>query len=370
MKILQIVNTLAVSDGGPARHAWELGTSLLDLKGNEVTIFVVRGNSKKIQQVSDLEQASNQNTNKPRLLTFKLSGLRWLSDVLGEIKQADFVILHGYYLIWIPIAALYLKVLNKNVLLVPHGSLTKWQSGFSKNKKAIWDFLPGKITQKCLSTFAVGSSQEEQDILSKFPGANVAVVGVGTDFSNVPANEKAIHQPVRLLSLSRITPKKQIELSVEAIKLLNLESPNYELTIVGDHQNFYGKELHVQVENAGLSSCVRFLGQVEGLAKAEIFLNSDIFLLPSADENFGISVAEAAAFGVPVIASSAVAAAKKLSPNATIILEDPSPSSIADSVKTLARLDFQILRRGLQAEAENVFSWRSTAEIFCRIGAK
>ena len=58
------------------------------------------------------------------------------------------------------------------------------------------------------------------------------------------------------------------------------------------------------IHDAGLSARTKMTGFVEGLAKADLFETSDIFVLPSHQENFGIAVVEAMTFGVPVIVSN------------------------------------------------------------------
>ena len=48
---------------------------------------------------------------------------------------------------------------------------------------------------------------------------------------------------------------------------------------------------------------VRFIGEINGVAKYEFLSQADIYVLPSLTENFGITLAEALACGTPCIAS-------------------------------------------------------------------
>jgi glycosyltransferase involved in cell wall biosynthesis len=58
------------------------------------------------------------------------------------------------------------------------------------------------------------------------------------------------------------------------------------------------------IKELGLEDSVVITGEVAGEAKDCLLANADIFVLPSYSENFGIVVAEAMAWGRPVIAST------------------------------------------------------------------
>ena len=73
--------------------------------------------------------------------------------------------------------------------------------------------------------------------------------------------------------------------------------------IAGPDEGGHRWEVEAAVRQAGLESCVEFIGPVEGEAKAALYRRADVFVLPSFSENFGLVVAEALASGVPVIAT-------------------------------------------------------------------
>ena len=58
------------------------------------------------------------------------------------------------------------------------------------------------------------------------------------------------------------------------------------------------------VQELGLEDSVVLTGEVLGEMKDALLANADVFVLPSYSENFGIVVAEAMAWGRPVIAST------------------------------------------------------------------
>jgi glycosyltransferase involved in cell wall biosynthesis len=59
------------------------------------------------------------------------------------------------------------------------------------------------------------------------------------------------------------------------------------------------------IAGLGLGATVEYLGKVEGEEKAAAYRAADLFVLPSFSENFGVVVAEALAYGLPVITSRA-----------------------------------------------------------------
>ena len=58
------------------------------------------------------------------------------------------------------------------------------------------------------------------------------------------------------------------------------------------------------IKELGIEDSVVMTGEVVGEAKDCLLANADVFVLPSYSENFGIVVAEAMAWGRPVIAST------------------------------------------------------------------
>lgn len=104
--------------------------------------------------------------------------------------------------------------------------------------------------------------------------------------------------------MSRFHPKKGIELLIQASSRLALP---FDLLFAGAGDDAYVQELKQQVRGAGLDARVHWLGFLEGAEKWRLLQGSDLFVLPSYSENFGIAVIEAVACGLPVIVSDQVA---------------------------------------------------------------
>jgi glycosyltransferase involved in cell wall biosynthesis len=86
-----------------------------------------------------------------------------------------------------------------------------------------------------------------------------------------------------------------------------------------------------------LSSSVRFTGFLEGRKKEEVLEEADIFVLPSYHESFGIAVAEAMAWGLPVIVTDAVALYEEVrSADAGLVSRVGSSQALAEAIRELA----------------------------------
>jgi N-acetyl-alpha-D-glucosaminyl L-malate synthase BshA len=103
-----------------------------------------------------------------------------------------------------------------------------------------------------------------------------------------------------LISIGRLIRRKALDDLLRALS--GLEYDDWRLLIVGDGPE--EPRLRDLAERLGLSSRVEFLGAVWGERKFQYLAASDVFVLPSVHEGFGLVFLEAMFCGLPVIASS------------------------------------------------------------------
>ena len=103
-----------------------------------------------------------------------------------------------------------------------------------------------------------------------------------------------------LVHVSNFRPVKRVSDVVKVFATVRQKLPAT-LVLVGDGPERDATEQ--QVDTLGLRKDVRFLGKVESVG--DVLRGSDLFLLPSATESFGLAALEAMACAVPVIASAA-----------------------------------------------------------------
>jgi glycosyltransferase involved in cell wall biosynthesis len=108
------------------------------------------------------------------------------------------------------------------------------------------------------------------------------------------------------VSVGRIHPKKGTDILIEAFAKTLARDPDWHLVVAGPDQVGLRMEFEMLAERLGISDRITWTGMVKGNLKWGAFAVSEVFILPSHQENFGIVVAEALAASVPVILSDKV----------------------------------------------------------------
>jgi glycosyltransferase involved in cell wall biosynthesis len=109
-----------------------------------------------------------------------------------------------------------------------------------------------------------------------------------------------------LLFLGRIDPKKGLERLLAALPEVIEKHPAVLLVVAGDGQPSYVRHVRDRVYSASLNSHVLLTGTIAGPVKWAALACAEIFVLPSKQENFAISVAEAMHMAVPVVITDKV----------------------------------------------------------------
>lgn len=114
--------------------------------------------------------------------------------------------------------------------------------------------------------------------------------------------------PPLLLYLSRLEPKKGLDLLVPALEQLLAEAIPFHFVLAGStpQNRAYEQRICDRITRSPLHRRTTRTGFVQGPTKAALLQSADGFVLPSRYENFGIAVAEAMLAGVPVIISKGV----------------------------------------------------------------
>jgi glycosyltransferase involved in cell wall biosynthesis len=125
-----------------------------------------------------------------------------------------------------------------------------------------------------------------------------------------------------MLFLSRIHPKKGIDLLIEAFAQFHTKQPDLHLVIAGPDQVGLQKELQKQAEHLMITDKITWAGMLSGDMKWGAYLAAEAFILPSHQENFGIVVAEALSCSLPVLISNKVNIWREIAQDNAGLVED------------------------------------------------
>ena len=186
-------------------------------------------------------------------------------------------------------------------VVTPRGMLDPWARRNSAWKKYLFAAFVENAHLRhahCLRATADMEAQHFRDMGLRGP---IAVI------SNAIPIPKLMPRPVnqrrQVLFLSRIHPKKGVDVLLKAWATLQDSHPHWNLVIAGIDENGHEAELKAQAERLRLQR-VTFYGPVFGAAKEALYRSSHLFVLPTHAENFGLVVAEALAQEVPVITTT------------------------------------------------------------------
>jgi glycosyltransferase involved in cell wall biosynthesis len=233
-----------------------------------------------------------------------VAGALGLSRALSKaaaatIPDADIVHCHGLWQMPMIDAAREARRRGKPLVLAPHGMLGAAALAFSPRKKALFSAAWQRRVDKQAACLHATSSQEHDDIREAGLTNPIAVVPNGIDVPE--ATTKALLSEIRtLLWLGRVHPKKGLDTLVAAWARIEASHPAWRLRIAGPDERGHTDELRALAERLGTTR-IAFQGPVFGVNKLAAYRAAELFVLPSLNENFAMTVAEALAAGTPVV---------------------------------------------------------------------
>jgi glycosyltransferase involved in cell wall biosynthesis len=170
---------------------------------------------------------------------------------------------------------------------------------------------------------------------------------------------------VGLLTVGSIVPRKGYDVLAEALATL-IDLP-WHLTIVGeDRDEGTAARLKADIARFGLGPRVTLAGAVTAERLTEFYLASDLFVLPSRYEGFGMAYAEAIAHGLPVIGTTAGAIPDTVPTAAGVLVPPGDAVALAAALRRLIEDSAarEHLAAGARSAAAGLPTWRGSAELF------
>ncbi len=294
---------------------------------------------------------------------------RWLRRKLIRAEtRPDLIHIHGGFSHLTSAAAAMARRRGIPYVLRPAGclDLACYRSGHRRLKQM---FSQLHLKKDALGAAVVQATMpaEAEEIHRWLPGVRVKVVPLGAAVPDLDLDHAAeeffakfpeLRGRRLLLYMSRIAPKKRLELLVEAIAALRAELPDLTLLVAG-HDAGHLEAVEAAIRRLHVADRVVFAGFLQGELKHGALAASHLFALPSVDENFGVAVVEAMAHGVPVIVTRGVGTHVFVDKSGCGRTVDGGVPSIAEAVRCLLSGKRQLLgQRGRRFVEEHV-SWRA-----------
>ena len=197
------------------------------------------------------------------------------------------------------------------------------------------------------------------------------VVGYGTrDVEGDPEAQRAafaatvpeVEGRKFILFLSRLHPKKGVDLLIQAFARHATMFPAIDLVIAGPDQTGWKRDLQQLAEKLGVSDRIFWPGMLSGDAKWGAFRAAEFFVLPSHQENFGIVVAEAMALGKPVLITNKVNIWREIQQDGAGLVVEDGTEAIAAGLREMCAFS-SAERDAMGLKARNCFLKRYNLEL-------
>lgn len=311
MKILQMVRTLDTRSGGVTRAVISLGEAMAR-RGHMVEIASLDASGSAHLNATSLEV--HPLGRGPEGYGYSPQLLPWLKRHGGDY---DAVIVHGLWQ-YSGLAA-WRRYAGSAIpyYVFPHGMLDPWfkRTYHLKHLKKwlYWPWAEYRILRDARAVIFT-SEEERRQARESFwlYRCREKISPLGVEAPERPeADEFLVLFPQLqgkrvVLFLGRLHPKKGCDLLIDAFARIAPNEPLLTLVLAGPDQMGWQAKLSARAKRAGIGERVLFTGMLEGSAKWAALQKAEVFVLPSHQENFGLSAAEALAHSLPVLISNKV----------------------------------------------------------------
>ena len=301
MNILITVGIFPPDIGGPASFVPKISDFLIE-NGHNVKIIC-------LSEVGNVNTEDNFD-----VIRIKRSNnlpIRWIKTIYQIVKngrRSDLIFVNGLGVE----SAIANLILQKQLIRKIVGDPV-WERAYNKKRitESFDDFQINKHSflievQKLLRNWSINSAEiviTPSDHLKSFVSGigyskKILKINNGVNITDINrANESKAD--INLIIISRLVVQKNINIVIEAMKLL--DNKNLKLSIIGEGGEF--SKLENTIHDLNLQNQVQLLGKIDNNKISQFLLTADIFIQASDYEGLPHSVLEAINYEVPILST-------------------------------------------------------------------
>lgn len=256
-------------------------------------------------------------------------------------------------------------------VITPHGHFAPWVIRQGRQKKEIYNALFEQANLQQSTAIHCTTTTEAENVRSFGITAPTFTVPLGVyPPQSLPAARQNLRdrygipatRPI-ILFLSRFHPKKRPDFLLEVLSQVQHQQ-DFHLLLAGSGSPEYTAFIESRIDALGLRDRTTLPGFLSGTDKALALQGSDLFVLPSFGENFGIAVAEAMAVGLPVVITPEVEIAADLKAADAGLVLAGTPSAWIEGLQTLLADPDQGQRLGQNGQrlAQSRYNWKTVGD--------
>jgi glycosyltransferase involved in cell wall biosynthesis len=229
--------------------------------------------------------------------------------------------------------------------------------------------LTRTIWRRAAAVVALSSSLRDT-ALRTAPSQSISIIpnGINPALFAPDKDKRYGAASLKLVSVARLIERKGIQHVFEALSTLN--DKNITLTIVGSGN--YESDLKQMCDQYSLNERVQFCGALLREELPALYNKSDVFILPSLAESFGIVFAEAMACGLPIIGTKEGGIPDLVKPENGILVKPGDVDGIKNAILAM-QADTEMRKRMSAANRKMIvehYQWSSVASSYLEVYRK
>jgi glycosyltransferase involved in cell wall biosynthesis len=247
----------------------------------------------------------------------------------GFMNKYDIIHAFEYPLFATDYLTIKKKMFTPPLIISPHGSIHQFSSFPLNIMKKLHNKIMFNFFNNVSLLLAATNAEKLHLIKCGFDEEKIKVLSLGFALPNITRTPSKHN---RILFLGRLTITKNIDLLVKAVAICKRK--DFELIIAGPDFGML-ETLKKLVVKLGLENRVIFKGRVSESEKLQLLSEATLFVHPSLEDIFSLSLLEAVGVGIPSIAFDIEANPEIFENNCGLIVNKQNFESLANSIDYL-----------------------------------